>query len=91
MKKIAVLLSVVLSGFCISSAVAADQSDAEFLKSYKKSFLDSCVESSGGDQYKSLCACVLSDVVGHFSVADLKSDKGVSEYIENVAMKKCEQ
>lgn len=92
MKKVAVLLSMVLSGFSVSYAVAADKkSDAEFLKSYKTSFINSCVESSGGPQFQATCECVLSELVKKFSVKELQDSKLTTDYIENVAMKKCGQ
>lgn len=93
MKKISVLLSVlVLGGFNISYAMAAEKkSDADFLKSYKASFLDSCIESSGGAQYKATCECVLNELLNNFSVDQLKDNKLTSDFIENVAMKKCDQ
>ncbi|MEE2731602.1 MAG: hypothetical protein VYA55_12350 [Pseudomonadota bacterium] len=85
-------LVVVLLGCGIAPAMAAEKSsDADFLKSYKASFLESCIESSGGPQFKPVCECVLNDVVGRFPVPELKDDKAVSEYIEHVAMQKCEK
>lgn len=92
MKKATLLLSIILSGFSASSAVAAENpSDAEFLKSYQSSFINSCVESSGGDQFKATCECVLNELVKKFSVNELQDSKLTADYIENVAMKKCEQ
>ena len=93
MKKIGALLSVlILGGFSVSSALAAEKkSDADFLKSYKASFLESCVESSGGAQFKATCECVLGELVKNFSVEQLKDNKLTTDYIENVAMKKCDQ
>lgn len=92
MKKAALLLSIVLSGFSVASAMAAEKpSDAELLKSYKSSFINSCVESSGGDQFKTTCECVLNELVKKFSVRELQDSKLTADYIENVAMKKCDQ
>lgn len=84
-----ILLFVVSAG--LSSAYAGSADDKSFLENYKKSFMDSCVESSGGDQFESTCRCVLKDVVNNFSVADLKDGDKVSQYIQKVAMGKCQK
>lgn len=93
MKKLSgMLLAVLLMGVNVSYAEGSSaSSDASFLKSYKDSFLKSCVESSGGSQYEGICKCVLDDVVKNFSVAEIKNEKKVSEYIQSVAMGKCEK
>ena len=82
-------LGLNLLGLNLAYAGSAD--DKRFLDSFKSSFMDSCIESSGGEQFKSTCSCVLDDVIKNFSVADLKEGSKVSKYIENVAMDKCQK
>lgn len=85
------MMMVMLVG-SIGTAYAADAgSDQAFLDSYKKSFMESCVESSGGEQFAATCKCVLDDLLKNFSVAELKDKDKVSDYINKVAMGKCDK
>ncbi len=93
MQKLSGMLSAVGLVCCglVYAGEAAAESDAKFLKSYKQSFLESCIESSGGKENEATCRCVLDDLVSKFSVAELKDSKKVNDYVENVAVPKCQK
>jgi len=91
-KKLSGLVAtVVLAGLNLSFASTANaESDKDFLASYKASFMESCVKEAGGAENEKTCQCVLADVVAKFSVDELKNSDKVADYIQNVAMEKCQ-
>lgn len=93
MSRIVAMMLILVSAVC-SVAFAGEaraESDAEFLKSYSASFMQSCLDSAGGSEYKTTCECVLNDLKKNFSVAELKDNKKISDYVDNVALKKCDK
>ena len=90
MKKANVMANVLIAGLAaLGMTNAFAQSDADFLKSYKDSFIKSCTDSAGATG-EAACRCVLNEVTNQFSVADLKDEKKVTEFIEKVALGKCD-
>lgn len=88
----------IIGMLCIALLVGCDDVIEEtkkgfnegFRENYRTSFIDSCTESSGKEEFRKLCTCIADDLLSQLSVTDLMDTEKTREHVEKVSMQKCQ-
>lgn len=63
--------------------------DFSFKKSFRHSFINSCVDSSGRPELEPWCTCTADDLLMTFSTEELQNEAVIVKYMENLSSKEC--
>lgn len=61
----------------------------DFKKTYRSSFVESCVGEDGNDEKKIFCECVADELISKFTAVDLVDADRMKKYVEETAVASC--
>lgn len=60
-----------------------------FKTSFRMSFIQSCVDSSGKSELEPWCTCTADDLLTTYSTEELQNEVVIENYMENISTKEC--
>ena len=63
----------------------------DFKKTYRSSFVESCVGEDGNDEKKIFCECVADELISKFTAVELVDADRMKKYVQDNAVATCSE